>query len=60
LVDGGEFAAQALVEIIDDFGVALHLALRLFLAKTRPGSTFRTLLNQIRAESNPGEGERWG
>jgi hypothetical protein len=29
LVDGGEFAAQALVEIVDDFGVALHDALRL-------------------------------
>jgi hypothetical protein len=28
LVDRSEFAAQALVEIIDDFGVALHDALR--------------------------------
>jgi hypothetical protein len=29
LVDGGEFAAQTLVEVIDDFGVALHDTLRL-------------------------------
>jgi hypothetical protein len=29
LVDGGELAAQALVEIIDDLGVALHDALSL-------------------------------
>ena len=33
LVDGGEFAAQALVEIIDDFWVALHGALRVFEAE---------------------------
>ena len=29
LVDGGELAAQALVEIVDDFWVALHGALRI-------------------------------
>jgi hypothetical protein len=29
LVDGGEFAAQALIELFDDFWVALHGALSL-------------------------------
>jgi hypothetical protein len=33
LVDGGELAAKALVEIIDDFWVALHAALRSLKAK---------------------------
>jgi hypothetical protein len=28
LIDRGQFAAQTLVEIIDDFGVALHDALQ--------------------------------
>jgi hypothetical protein len=28
LVDGGKFAAQAPVEVVDDFWVALHGALR--------------------------------
>jgi hypothetical protein len=32
LIDGREFAAQALVEVIDDFRVALHDALSLWYA----------------------------
>ncbi len=35
LVDGGELVAQALVEIIDDFRVALHGALQ-WLGPNRP------------------------
>ncbi len=34
LADGGELAAEALVEIIDDFRVALHGALQIFEAKS--------------------------
>src|SRR4029079_1567781 len=52
LADGGEFAAQALVEIIDDFWVALHGALRVFLRPNWPETIFRTLLNQFRGKSN--------
>jgi hypothetical protein len=33
LVDRGELAAQALVEMVDDFGVALHGPLRFPQAK---------------------------
>jgi hypothetical protein len=33
LADGGKLAAQALVEIIDDFCVALHGALRVLRPK---------------------------
>jgi hypothetical protein len=37
LVDGGKFATQALVEIVDDFCVALHHALPLIEAeRVRP------------------------
>jgi hypothetical protein len=28
LIDGGQFAPQTLIEIVDDLGVALHHALR--------------------------------
>src|SRR5712671_492020 len=52
LVNGGEFAAQALVEIIDDFGVALHGARSGFLRPNRPESLFRMLLNQFRSKGN--------
>src|SRR6266568_7775022 len=51
LADGGQLAAQALVEIIDDFWVALHGALRV-LRPNRPDARFRTLLNQFRSKSN--------
>jgi hypothetical protein len=37
LVDRGKFAAQALVEVIDDLGIALHRALRCF-GRNRPES----------------------
>jgi hypothetical protein len=33
LIDGGELAAQTLVEIFDDFWVALHDALRIVEAE---------------------------
>jgi len=48
LVDGGEFAAQTLVEIFDDLGVALHDAFSLLRPdETGLSSGFRMLLNQI-------------
>src|SRR6185437_1096603 len=51
LADGGELAAEALVEIVDDFWVALHGALQI-LRPDRPETVFRTLLNQFRGKSN--------
>ena len=36
LVDGGELVTQPLVEILDDFGVALHGALPKFRPRCAP------------------------
>ena len=52
LVDRRELAAQALVEIIDDFGIALHGCTPVFQGQRRLETVFRTLLNQFMAKGN--------
>jgi hypothetical protein len=57
LVDGGEFAAQPLVEIFNDSGIALHDRFSLLKPGTGLASTFRIILNQITGDSNPPAGK---